>query len=245
MANVGANTDLKRVLDIERWMYGPEEDFDKNRKDLQLAVANAPPSRRNNARLDIARFFFAHGRAAEALGVLGVLARDDPDMINTGAFRALRGVSSFLMGRYPEAAEDLEHSSLSDSEEAAFWRAAALAETEPWVTAQTLRAMEESSGPIHGVLRSLALVSAKSAVDVSDEIGANTFLTAARYDDNTPRESAAILPEAKLAQSKAAMTLLLSSIKMPLTLKTVIIQPSHPMIALCFKNALMRLILRR
>ena len=138
-------------------MYGPEEDFDKNRKDLQLAVANAPPSRRNNARLDFARFFFAHGRAAEALGILGVLARDDPDKINTGAFRALRGVSSFLMGRYPEAAEDLEHSSLSDSEEAAFWRAAALAEIgDPGLQAQTLRAYGESLGRIHGVLRFLS-----------------------------------------------------------------------------------------
>ena len=205
LANVGANTDLKRVLDIERWMYGPEEDYDKNRKDLQLAVANAPPSRRSNARLDFARFFFAHGRAAEALGILKVLERDNPDMVNTGAFRALRGVSSFLMGRYPEAAEDLEHSSLSDSEEADFWRAAALAETgEPGLQAQTLRAYGGVIGTYpRRVKIPLALVSAKSAVDVNDEIGANTFLTAARYDDNTARESAAInYLEGKLAQSK-------------------------------------------
>lgn len=205
MTNIGAKTDFKKVLDIEGWMHGPEEDFRKNRIQLQIAVANAPPARRNNARLDLARFFFAHGRAAEALGILKVMSDDDKEIANTGAFRALRGVSSFLMGRYPEAIDDLEHSSLKGVEEAAFWRAAAQVEVgDPGLQAQALRAYGGVIGNYpERVKIPLALTAAKATVSVSDEIGTNTFLTAARSENNTQRELAAInYIEGKLSESK-------------------------------------------
>lgn len=205
LSSIGTKTDFKKVLDIDAWMHGPEEDFSKNRKQLQIAVASTPPARRNNARLDLARFFFAHGRAAEALGILKVLADDDKEIVNTGAFRALRGVSSFLMGRYPEAIEDLEHASLKGVEEAAFWRAAAQVEMgDPGLQAQALRAYGGVIGNYpQRVKIPLALTAAKATVSVSDEIGTNTFLTAARSDHNTQRELAAInYIEGKLSQSK-------------------------------------------
>lgn len=68
MANIGSTAALSQVYDINGWMRGPVEDFTKNRQDLQLAVASASGERRDRARLELARFYFAHGYGAEAMG---------------------------------------------------------------------------------------------------------------------------------------------------------------------------------
>lgn len=194
LAAVGTKTNLHRVLDIDTWMHGPEADFLKNRQLLQIAVANAPGGRRTNARLDLARFFFAHGYEAEALGVLRTMRDDQPEIEQTAAFRALRGVSNYAMGRYGEAVDDLSHSSLSGVEEAAFWRAAALAEQgAPALQALTMREYGSLLGSYpRRVKVPLALTAATATVAAGDDLGTNTFLTAAKVPDNTAHELAAI-----------------------------------------------------
>lgn len=194
LAAVGTKTNLHRVLDIDTWMHGPESDFLKNRQLLQIAVANAPGGRRTNARLDLARFFFAHGFAAEALGVLRTMVADQPEIEQTAPVRALRGVSNYAMGRYGEAVDDLSHSSLSGVEEAAFWRAAALAEMgSPALQALTMREYGALLGSYpRRVKVPLALTAATASVAAGDDLGTNTFLTAAKVPDNTTHELAAI-----------------------------------------------------
>ncbi|GAB3125339.1 tetratricopeptide repeat protein [Novispirillum itersonii subsp. nipponicum] len=194
LAAVGTKTNLHRVLDIDTWMHGPESDFLKNRQLLQIAVANAPGGRRTNARLDLARFFFAHGYEAEALGVLRTMLTDQPEIEQTAAFRALRGVSNYAMGRYGEAVDDLSHSSLSGVEEAAFWRGAALAEQgAPALQALTMREYGSLLGSYpRRVKVPLALTAATATVAAGDDLGTNTFLTAAKVPDNTAHELAAI-----------------------------------------------------
>lgn len=194
LAAVGTKTNLHRVLDIDTWMQGSADDFTTTRQLLQIAVANAPGGRRTNARLDLARFYFAHGFAAEALGVLRTMVIDQPEIEQTAAVRALRGVSNFAMGRYQEAVDDLGHSTLSNIEEAAFWRAAALAEMgDPALQALTLR---EYGGLLGSYPRRvkvpLAITAATATVMAGDDLGTNTFLTAAKVPDNTLHELAAI-----------------------------------------------------
>lgn len=204
MAAVGADTDMTRVLDIQAWMRGPDEEFLDQKQTLQTAVANAPPSRRGAARLDLARFFFAHGFEAEALGILRTIATDSPEMVNSAAFRALRGAASHLMGRYGDAIEDLSHPSLAGIQEADFWRAAAQAELgDPALQALTLR---DYGGVIGAYPRwvkvPLALTAATATVAAVDDLATNSFLAAAKVDDNTPHEEAAIAYiEAKLAEN--------------------------------------------
>lgn len=204
IASIGADTNLTRVLDIGEWMRGPEDEYWENKELLQQAVANAPAGRRTNARVELARFYFAHGFEAEALGVLKVLEDEAPEMVNTPAFRALRGAASFLMGRYHDAVADLGHPSLSGVEEAAFWRAAAQARIgDPELQALTLR---DYGGVIGNYPRRvkvpLALIAAEAAVMAADDLAANNFLTAAKVDDNTPHELAAMTYlEGKLAEA--------------------------------------------
>lgn len=194
MARVGSEAALTEVYDIRGWMRGPVEDFTQNRQDLQMAVANATGERQNRARLELARFYFAHGFAAEALGVLRTLADDAPEYANSAPFRALRGGASYLMGRYSEAVEDLSHPSLAGIDEADFWRAAAQAALgDPALQARTLR----QTGGVLGVYPErvripLALRAAEAAVDAADDLAAHNFLEAARTDTNTPGEEAAI-----------------------------------------------------
>lgn len=194
MANVGDESVLSEVYDIRGWMRGPEDDYLKNKHDLQLAVASATGERKNRARLELARFYFAHGFAAEALGVLRTLADEAPEMVNTAPFRALRGGASYLMGRHGEAVEDLSHPSLAGVDEADFWRAAAQAALgEPALQARTLRQTAGVLGAYPDRVKiPLALQAAEAAVDAADDLGAMNFLEAARTDLNTPAEVAAI-----------------------------------------------------
>lgn len=204
IANIGADTNLTRVLDIGEWMHGPEDEYWDNKETLQQAVANAPAGRRTNARLELARFYFAHGFEAEALGVLRTMADDAPEMVNTAAFRALRGAANFMMGRYDEAVADFGHPSLGGVEEASFWRAAAQAQLgDEELQALTLR---DYGGVIGNYPRRikvpLALIGAHAAVAAADDLAVNNFLAAARAEDNTPHEEAAMTYiEGKLAEA--------------------------------------------
>ncbi|MCP5366028.1 MAG: tetratricopeptide repeat protein [Hyphomicrobiales bacterium] len=114
---------LTRILALERWRGLPLEDFVDNREALQLAVATAEPDKRHDARMDLARFYFANRYGAEALGVLATVARERPESLEEAEFHLLRGGANLMMDRPAEAAPDLDHASLDGSDEGAFWRA--------------------------------------------------------------------------------------------------------------------------
>lgn len=190
----GMGADLTRAFDIPAWLRGPAEEFNDNRKALQASVASTPRDRRNTARIDLARFFFAHGRAAEALGILRVISSEQPDLEATPAFRALRGAANLLMGRNEDAVTDLSHPSLAGVDEAQFWRAAAQSRLgDPALQA---KALANSGGVMQDYPRwvkvPLALTAATATVAAADDLATETFLGAARRDDNTLHEKAAI-----------------------------------------------------
>lgn len=194
MTDGGLGTDLTKAFDIQAWMHGTPEEFDTNRKALQSAVASTPRDKRNTARIELARFFFAHGRAAEALGILRLISGEQPSLEATPAFRALRGAANVLMGRNEEAITDLSHPSLSGVDEAQFWRAAAQSRVgDPQLQAKALA----NSGAVlqdypRWVKVPLALTAASATVAAADDLATETFLSAARRPDNTLHEKAAI-----------------------------------------------------
>lgn len=67
----------------------------------------APRDARQPHRLALARFYVAHGRAAEANGVLTVMAADDPRLPTDPAFRLLRGEVRMRLGDARGAVADL------------------------------------------------------------------------------------------------------------------------------------------
>ena len=187
---------LKQIFNIPAWRRdGPGATFHDTLNTLRYGVAMAPVSRRGEARLELARFLFANGYSPEALGVLRSIEAEQPDMINTAAFRALRGATNFQMHRDGAAVDDLGHPSLVDIDEAAFWRAAAQSRLG---RAGLQAAILSATGAVlenypPDVRIPLALVAADAAIRAGDDLTANTFLEVARDPEyNTTHDRARI-----------------------------------------------------
>jgi tetratricopeptide (TPR) repeat protein len=74
------------------------------------------------ARMALARFLVGSELAFEAIGVLGDLAREHPEMLDDPEFRGLRGVARTLARRYAEADADFSSPALADDPSTALWR---------------------------------------------------------------------------------------------------------------------------
>ncbi len=116
-----------RLFDLSAWQHGGMHEFTKNRQELLRAVGDAVPKERNRARLELARFYFAHGYNQEALGVLDLLAANQPDVQGWPEYRALRGAARVGAGDNHDGVSDLSGPGLDDNREAALWRAVAAA----------------------------------------------------------------------------------------------------------------------
>lgn len=92
------------------------------RQRLQQALASATPAKIGEARLDLARFHFANGEHAEALGVLAKIGEADPRLGNDPQVRLLHAAALVEMGRYAEAEAELARPSLTGDPEAMLWR---------------------------------------------------------------------------------------------------------------------------
>ena len=111
-----------RIFNLENWKRRDDGEFTEARRAALRAVVEAPVERRDDARLDLARFYFAHGFAAEALGVLRTIQFSNEDMASQPEFRALVGAALVHMGRFQEARKDLLDPRLDEFLEIALWR---------------------------------------------------------------------------------------------------------------------------
>lgn len=127
----------RRLIDFESWRRGTAEDYHDNRHELLHRLSMAPEVERNGVRWDLARFYLAHGFAAQALGVLELMVADDPDLLDNPEFRATRGVALIELRRFTGARNDLAHTGLDAESDAYLWRALAAAGLGRWQAALT------------------------------------------------------------------------------------------------------------
>jgi tetratricopeptide (TPR) repeat protein len=118
----------RRLLDLPAWRRA-DEPYSKARRRLQKAVVDAPPAKKHLARLELARFYFAHGLAAETLGALEVYTEKTPRRAEDPQVRLMAGAAHALQGEWREAGEALTHPSLDGALDALPWRAAHAAAT--------------------------------------------------------------------------------------------------------------------
>jgi hypothetical protein len=85
-------------------------------------LAAASGLRRQEARWAYALSLIGRGRGPEALGVLQVMAADDPDLAMVDAWRLAHGAALTLSGRSEEAAATLAGGALATNPEACAWR---------------------------------------------------------------------------------------------------------------------------
>ncbi len=166
-------------LDVAEWRRADPDKFDAERRMVEAGLADLPQSRRGLAHLQAARLFFANGYAAEALGYLRMAAADEPTLVDTGAFRALRGAAETLMGQWDLAQPDLDNPLLKDDAESQLWRAAAHAATSPTPADQDkalalgLPLLKDYP---HALKWPLAAIAAEAAVAAGDDDAAQEAL---------------------------------------------------------------------
>ena len=111
-----------RLIDFEKWRIGPPWEYRKNKTRLFYELSLQAPEDRNDVRWRIARYYLAHGRASECLGILDMMLLDDPLLERNTAFLAVRGVANYKQGRLEAAAKDLASRELESEQDAELWR---------------------------------------------------------------------------------------------------------------------------
>ncbi|MGE4527734.1 MAG: tetratricopeptide repeat protein [Rhodospirillaceae bacterium] len=189
---------MSKVFDFKSWIRGGEEHFTEDERKLFDRVVAASDDRRNAARLDLARFYLAQDFGAEALGVLGVIAKNDPSRRDQPDFLAVRGAAEYLAHRPEEAVKDLGHETLGGSGEAKFWRAlAAVAAGDKDAKAEATLVIRAGAPLLKDYPPSLrariALAAAEAMAEAGDDVGIRNFLDIAKRDDAPPAEQAEAL----------------------------------------------------
>jgi tetratricopeptide (TPR) repeat protein len=187
------------MFDYAAWGPLEDESFRDRKHDLNLELAAAEPSRQIDARLALARFHFASGHAAEAMGWLQHALRDAPWLEDEPGIKALRGASNLLMGRNAEARADLFDPVFDLSREIRLWRGLWLADNGDMVAAYQafLASGEAPSSYPKRVSQRAALFAGEAAARAGDIGKAHDILDSLRLD----RPSGAVLEEVEYVRA--------------------------------------------
>lgn len=205
-----------RLFDLAEWRGGGLARYPTRLKALQRALVNAAPEREAAARLDLARFYFAHGLIVEALAVIELGRTAEPPLAMDPELRLIRGIGRLLSDDYTAAAADLYHPAMIGESEAALWHAAMAAVSLDWQVAAELFA--ETKGLVDAyppaVRTRLRLLAAEARLEIDDLAGARNILDAIRDDDPGLAERAQVallagrilLKEGKTEEARALWT---------------------------------------
>jgi hypothetical protein len=91
------------------WAGGGAAKFRETKYKRLRRILTAPEKDRNAARMDFARFYLANGMAADALGVLQVIEKQDPKQALEAPFIAMRAAAHYLLGHFASAAPGFAH----------------------------------------------------------------------------------------------------------------------------------------
>lgn len=193
-SNVPTPSSGPRLFDLEAWRREGEGDYFNVRQGLQSAMAMASAEGSGIARLDLARFNFAHGFISEASGLLRLAESGDNQLRLDPEIRLMRGVSAFLAGNYAGAAADLFNPSLYGEPEAELWNGAMAWLGFDWDVATKKFAERESliDAYPHAVRMRLRVMAAEAALGAQDLDSADRYLDAARGDNPTANEASEI-----------------------------------------------------
>ncbi len=183
-----------RVFDMVGWRRGNVGDFQNQKQLLQRRVAEATRVTRSQPRLDLAGFYFAHGLAAEAMGLLRTIEVEDPDLAGRPDVLALRGATKFALTRYDEAGLALFDNSLNGKSEIELWRGATYAALGDYRAAiqSFSRAGTIPPGYPPNFVADIALLGAEAALRNRDFRSAGAYLDAVNDTRPGPAEQARV-----------------------------------------------------
>jgi tetratricopeptide (TPR) repeat protein len=94
-------------------------------REITEAITRADAGQKNAARFQLAELYIAHRLAPEALGVLRLVANDEPGVERDPGFIILNAAAQAMLGRNEEARRALARAEVEDNPEAALWRTVA------------------------------------------------------------------------------------------------------------------------
>src|SRR6202043_2053625 len=112
--------------------FDSKDEFGKHESQLLFSAAKASEAQRLAARGDLARFYLAWERSAEAKGVLDVALKDNPPSAADPIPLVLRAVANIMLERPQEALKDLANPIVGNQFDAPLWRAWAYAGLRQW-----------------------------------------------------------------------------------------------------------------
>ena len=133
-----------RLFDLAAWRRGSLDDFQENRGLLMNALLDLTGERLGIGRVELARFYFAHGFASETLGSLRLIEAEHPRLALDPELRLMHAASQLIMQDFQGAAASLAHPSLLGEREALLWQAVLAAQSEDWEAAASGFAVAES-----------------------------------------------------------------------------------------------------
>ena len=120
--NAAEDDRFKRLIDFKAWREGAEWEYQKQKSRLFYELSISDGEQKNAIRWRLARFYLAHNRAAEALGVLALMEDFDTTLRENAEFVAVRGVANFKQGRLEAADRDLSVQALSSEQDIELWK---------------------------------------------------------------------------------------------------------------------------
>lgn len=117
-----ANKDYDPLVDFKGWRQGKFSDFNRLESELLYRLASSTSDNRNGARWPLARFYIAHNRASDALGILEQMLDDDSQLPSQAKFRAARGIAQTMLTHYELALFDFGMRELRSDQDIALWR---------------------------------------------------------------------------------------------------------------------------
>lgn len=189
--DVSAGPQSQRLFDLVSWRH-EDKDFATARQELQSATLDVEGPQQNIARLDLARFYFAHGLATEAAGLIDLISVEAPGSLRDPELLLLSGVGDLLHDDLGAAREKLLSRVLDGEPEAELWRAALAASNREWDRAGQgfARSFDLVDTYPHVIRARLMLLAAEAAIESGDPGAAAMPLDKLREDAPTPDEAA-------------------------------------------------------
>jgi len=180
--------------------YRGAQPYRDTKVQLQRRASDLDPE----AILNLARFQLGWQLAAEALGLVELAVEENPSLDATPEIAALRGVASYMMGRYGDAERYLSNPILVNDPAAQPWRGATAAQLGDWPLAR--RRFEQGREALYfmdPVWRArLTSLHAMSALKTNDLGAVEPLLNVVIAEDYDPEARAQVgLVEAGLAAS--------------------------------------------
>jgi len=199
---------LPSLIDFPNWSKTGPGGFERRYQAL-LDAANAEGGKGKaagvQARLGLARFLVGSELSFEAIGVLDLLAKTNPNMLGDAEFRGLRGAARAMAGRWHDAQADFSSPVVAEDPAAALWLGYVSAKLGDYAGAR--EQFTHGSSVLYQFAPEwkarFARVEAEAALAVGDAATARTQLDIAAGEHVSENETAAIrLAQARLDEAQ-------------------------------------------